>query len=190
MKAFLLSALVSSAAFGTTLIKADLGQLTRSSDAVVIGKVHAVQSRFTADGLKIVTDAEIQVSQTLKGQVEGTIVVMQPGGEVGEVGQRVAGTARFARGEEVAVFLERRGPRFFVTGMVQGKFKVEKSPDGKTWVVPPREVDADLVDPLTRQQVSADTAPMQLEVFVQKVATAAGQTAPVTPASPKGLEKR
>jgi hypothetical protein len=190
MKAFLLGALVANAAFATTLIKADLGQLTRSSDAVVIGKVNAVQSRFSSDGLKIITDAEIQVSQTLKGQVEGTIVVMQPGGEVGEVGQHVAGTARFAAGEQVAVFLEKRGTRFFVTGMVQGKFKVEKSPDGKTWVVPPREVDADLVDPLTRQQVSAETSPMQLEVFVQKVVTAAGQMAPAAPANPKGLEKR
>ena len=190
MKAFLLGALVANAAFATTLIKADLGQLTRTSDAVVIGKVVAVQSRLSSDGMKIITDAEIQVSQTLKGQVDTTVVVMQPGGEVGEMGQHVAGVAKFAAGEEVAVFLQARGHRFFVTGLGQGKWRIERGADGKAVAVPPRELGADLVDPVTRKPVAAETASLQLETFVQRVVTAAGQTAPTETAGPKTLETR
>lgn len=189
MKAFLLVGLISQAALATTLLKVDLSQLTRSSDAVVVGRVLSVQSRYSADGLKILTDAEITVTQTLKGQVEKTVVVMQPGGVVGDVGQHVAGVARFSPGEEVAVFLEKRGTRYFVTGLGQGKYRLERWSDGKTWVVP-ADVDADLVDPLTRQPVAQDKAPLLFETFVQKVVTAAGQTAPAPATGPKNLGTR
>lgn len=189
MKAFLLVGLLSQAALATTLLKVDLGQLTRSSDAVVIGRVQSVQSRFSSDGLKILTDAEISVTQTLKGQVAQAVVVMQPGGAVGDVGQHVAGVARFTPGEEVAVFLEKRGSRYFVTGLGQGKYRLERWSDGKTYAVP-ADLDADLVDPLTRQPVAQDKAPILLETFVQKVVTAAGQTAPSPGSSPKNLGTR
>ena len=190
MKAFLLVGLVAPGLLATTLVKADLAALTRSSDAVVVGRVLSVKSRFSQDRARILTDSEIAVSQTLKGQVAPTLVVMQPGGEVGEVGQRVAGVARFAVGEEVAVFLEKRGERYFVVGLAQGKWRVERSSDGKAaFAVPPAELDAELVNPVTRQPVRADATPLTLEAFAQAVVTAAGQVAPSTAPTPR-LETR
>jgi hypothetical protein len=190
MKAFLLGVLVSSAAFGTTLLKADLAWLTRNSDAVVVGKVGSVQSRFTSDQKRIMTDTEISVSQMLKGQTAASVVVMQPGGEVGDVGQHVSGVARFSPGEEVVVFLEKRGDRYFVTGLGQGKYRLERAADGKTYAMPPRDLDSELVDPITRQPTSLSSEPILFEKFVQQIVTAAGQTAPATTATPKNLGTR
>lgn len=190
MKAFLLGALLCEAALATTLVKADLASLTRQSDAVVLGQVTRVESRFTSDRQRIVTDTEIAVSQAVKGEVQKTIVVMQPGGEVGDVGQKVAGVALFTPGEEVVVFLERRGERYFVVGLGQGKYKVQRSSDGKAaYAVPPSELGATLVDPVTREHVSPESEPVRLEVFLQQVAAAAGATAPAQPAAPPKLEK-
>lgn len=190
MKAFLLGALLCEAALATTLVKADLAQLTRQSDVVVVGQVTRVGSRFTSDRQRIVTDTEIAVSQAVKGEVQKTIVVMQPGGEVGDLGQKVAGVALFTPGEEVVVFLERRGERYFVVGLGQGKYKVQRSSDGKAaYAVPPSELDATLVDPVTREHVSPESAPVLLEVFLQRVAAAAGAAAPAQPAAPPKLEK-
>ena len=190
MKAFLLGALVASTALATTLVKADLSWLTRNSDAVVVGTVGSVHSRYTADRMRIMTNSEIAVSQTLKGQVPATVVVMQPGGEVGNVGQLVSGVARFSPGEEVVVFLEKRGERYVVTGLGQGKYTLERGADGRRYAVPPKELDAELVDPVTRQPVAAETAPVPFERFAQQVVTAAGQPAPPAATGVKKLETR
>ena len=190
MKAFLLGLLFCSAAFATTLIKADLAFLTKNSDAVVVGTVGSVQSRMSGDGKRIITDSEIAVSQTLKGTVPATVVVMQPGGEVGDVGQYVSGVARFATGEEVIVFLEKRGDRFFVTGLAQGKYRVEHAADGKRYAVPAKELDAEVVDPLTHQPVAPSTTPVLFETFVQQIVAAVGQSTAPAKTAPKGLESR
>lgn len=190
MKAFLLAALVAPVALATTLLKADVATLTRGSSAVVVGKVVGSSSRFTEDKARIITDTEIAVTQTIKGEVPARVTVMQPGGEVGDVGQKVAGTARFSDGEEVVLFLEKRGARFFVTGLAQGKFTVQRSSDGKSaWALPPAGLDAELIDPVTRQPTRPDGKPVLLETLIAQIATAAGQRAP-EPGSPTKLELR
>ncbi len=181
--------LLSTAAFATTLVALDVAGLTRLSDAVVRGKVTAVEARLTRDGARIVTDATIEVAEVWKGAPGKTVVAMQPGGEVGEVGQRVEGTARFTPGEEVVVFLEARGTRWIVAGMVQGKFRVERSSDGKA--VFARQDDggeAALLDPVTRQPVvraapvlTLDALRAQVKAALPVVAPEPGGPRPLTP---------
>lgn len=167
------------AAPATTLLRVDVATLTKQADAVVVATVVGSASRRTSDGLRIVTDTELKVLQTLKGQVGDTATVMQPGGVVGDVGQHVAGVARFSPGEEVVVFLEKRGPRWFVAGMTQGKYRVERSTDGKAaFAVPARDAGATFVDPATGQESHAAPGPLKLEVLLAEIAKAAGQTAP------------
>jgi len=163
----------------TAVLGVDVDQLTRQSDLVVRGVVKSKESRWSGDGRRILTDVQIDVSEPFKGFPSRTITVQQPGGVVGDIGQRVDGMASFEPGEEVVLFLERYGPqRFQVTGAAQGKWRVERSSDGtRVYAVPDRGADAELVDasgqPLKsrlktlelselRDRVKAASAPGQL----------------------------
>lgn len=122
----------SAAAWGSTVMALDLPALAKASDTIVRGTVRSIESRLSKDGSRVVTDVTLDVQDTLKGQARQSLVVLQPGGVVGEVGQKVEGLPGFQLGEEVVVFLERRGSeRFIVAGMAQGKYRVERSSDGK-----------------------------------------------------------
>lgn len=156
--------LLSLAASATTMLRADLPELALSSDAIVHGTVRRVESRWSGDGRRIVTDVEIQVTEALKGQAGSTVLVTQPGGRVGDIGQRVSGLAAFTPGEEVVVFLERRGTRAFrVSGMAQGKYQVRRSEGGKSaMAVPEPTGDVLLLDPDTRQPTSSSRNALSL----------------------------
>ena len=135
------------------MLRVDLPELAQTADAVVHGTVRRVESRWSGDGRRIVTDVEIQVTETLKGQPGSTVLVTQPGGRVGDIGQVVNGLASFTAGEEVVVFLERRGAAApsACTGMAQGKYQVQRSADGsRALAVPEATGDALLLDPDTR----------------------------------------
>lgn len=146
--AALLAAVLWLPAGATSVIGVDLDQLTRQSDVVVHGTVKGKESRWSGDGRRILTDVQIEVRESFKGSPARTVTVQQPGGVVGDIGQRVDGLATFDVGEEVVVFLERWGTqRFQVTAAAQGKFRVERSSDGtRVFAVPDRNADADLVD--------------------------------------------
>ncbi len=191
MKRVLWSSLIGVAlpAFATTLIAMDVPALTKAADVVVRGTVVRVEPRWTLDGARIVTDAEILVSHVLKGNVVAkTVVAMQPGGVVGDVGQKVHGAASFTLGDEVVVFLERRGDRFSVVGMAQGRFSVDRS--GPEAMVRGGEETLHLVDAKTHQPVEAPVQPMslaRLEALVRESLTAVTPepTSPKRPLTPK-----
>lgn len=179
--------LLAPVASATTLLAEDLASLTRSSTAVVRGTVVASTARWTADKARIVTETTLSVRERWKGEAGATVVVQQPGGEVGEVGQLVHGVARFRPGEEVVVFLEARGPRFLVTGMLQGKFLVERSSDGKaTFARQELQGEALFIDPATRQPVHPVPTVILLDDLRARVLqlVAAQAPAPAPPALP------
>jgi hypothetical protein len=172
--------LLSLAASATTMLRADLPELAQTSDAIVHGTVRRVESRWSGDGRRIVTDVEIQVTEALKGQTGqagSTVLVTQPGGRVGDIGQRVSGLAAFAPGEEVVVFLERRGKQAFrVSGMVQGKYQVQRTGDGKSaMAVPEPTGDALLLDPDSRQPTASSLRSMTLPELKAAIRTALEQ---------------
>jgi hypothetical protein len=172
-----------SAAFGTTLIAVDIPELSRTSDVVVRGTVKSISSRWTADHARIVTDVELEVAEALKGAPEKSLTITQPGGVVGDVGQKVSGLASFQTGEEVLVFLERRGQnRFLVSGMSQGKFRIERSSDGRAvFAVPDGANDALLLDPATRESVSPRVRTLKLDELKEQVRRALKPAAPSVP---------
>jgi hypothetical protein len=183
MKTARLLLLLSLPALATTMISLDVPSMAKSADAIVQGTVTSLQPRWTQDHHRIITDVRIEVTEAIKGAPPKTLVVMQPGGVVGDVGQRVAGTAQFEAGEEVVLFLEKRGAeRFAIVGMSQGKFRVERSSDGTAaFVIPDPEAEALLVDPVTRQPVSKNSAPMKLDAFKTQIRTA--MAAPIEPST-------
>lgn len=175
--------LLSLAASATTMLRADLPELAQTSDAIVHGTVRRVESRWSGDGRRIVTDVEIQVTEALKGQAGqagSTVLVTQPGGRVGDIGQRVSGLASFSPGEEVVVFLERRGTRAFrLSGMAQGKYQVQRSEGGKSALAVPEPTgDVLLLDPDTRQPTGSSRRSLSLPELKAAIRTALEQQRP------------
>ena len=173
------SVFVASSAWATTQVAATLDSLTKGADAIVHGTVIESHARKTLDGMRIITDTRIAVEESHKGEVGAEVVVMQPGGVVGDVGQRVEGTARFSEGEEVVVFLEKRGTRFTMRGMAQGKFTVDRS-GTKPLAVPNADHAGLLVDPQTHQEVATPLAPLALDELKSRITKTlkAGPAAP------------
>jgi hypothetical protein len=180
-----LAAVSAAAVHATTLLALDVPALTKGSSVVARATVLSVSARWTKDGGRIMTDAVLEVTEPWKGAPSKQVTVMQPGGVVGEVGQLVHGTAKFTVGEDVVVFLEPRGDRFLLTGMLQGKFKVERSSDGKAvFARQELEGEAMLVDPATRQAVAPNATVLPLDTLRAQVLAAAGTKAPTEPAAP------
>lgn len=172
-------------AHATTLLFLDVPALTKGSSLVVRATVRSVASRWTKDGGRIMTDAVLDVAETWKGAPVKEVTVMQPGGVVGDVGQAVHGTVKFHAGDEVVLFLEPRGPNYLLTGMVQGRFKIERSSDGVgIFARQELENEALYLDPVTRQPVVAAGVLLPLDTLRAQVLAASGATAPVEPTRP------
>ncbi len=115
----------------TVLLFLDIPQLTRRSNVILQGKV--VGQRVVRGKEYIWTDSYVKVSETHKGKLAtGKVVVLRSlGGETPTVGMKVAGMARFKRGEEVLVFARSVGGQLLVpTGACLGKFTVYKTTKG------------------------------------------------------------
>lgn len=178
VRIFAAIALLALPASATTLLKLDLPALTRLSASIVRGTVKSSQASWNRDHTRISTAIVISVRETWKGAESSELTVTQEGGVVGDVGQLVHGTVAFKPGDEVVLFLEEHGPRFILTGMVQGVFRVS----GGT-ATQALEADAFLIDPVTRQPVAPQTLSMTVDALAQQVHRAL-QPGSSTPAGP------
>lgn len=114
---------LASSAHATSIRQLDLDALVGTADLIVLAVVGP--SHSAAIGKRFVTRVELTPERVIKGAVEGPVVVETPGGTMGGIGQRVAGSARFVEGEQVIVFLTRLAEdRYRVRGMAQGKLTV------------------------------------------------------------------
>jgi hypothetical protein len=166
-------------AAATTMLRLDLPALAQGADTVVHGTVRRVESRWSGDRRRILTDVEIQVTEALKGQPGSTVLLIQSGGKVGDIGQAVHGTASFTPGEEVVVFMERRGASAFqLSGMSQGKYQVRRASDGQSALAVPEDTQQVLLlDPDTRQATSSTRKTLTLQELKAAVRTALQQPA-------------
>jgi hypothetical protein len=160
-------------AFATTMEAMSVEQLTSASQAVVRGTVVRQLSRWNVDKTRILTETEIQVTEVLTPgvKVPSTILTIQPGGEVGDVGQKVAGTPTFSLSEDVVIFLEPRGTQFVVAGMAQGKYSV----DAQSQMAVPQLEGLELLDK-TGQRVVSRVSVLSLKELRRRVAAASAAT--------------
>ncbi len=180
-----------SPALATTMVALDVPTLTLKAEVIVRGTVRSSSAHWSGDNRRIFTQIEIDVSESLKGEPLKTLSVVQPGGVVGDVGQRVSGVASYEEGEEVVLFLSRRGPMFQTLGMAQGKFRVLRSSDGKAaFVTPDSEGDALLLDAKTHEAVAHSGQVLKLDVLKTQIreALAAPATADHPAAAPATRE--
>ncbi len=123
-------ALVPAASLATVVKALSVEQMTAIARVVVHGSVSHVEAHWDDGHRSIWTYSEIVVRETLKGTKSSTLLIKQPGGVIGAVGQQVAGAAQFTPGEEVVLFLEPAVDEpnaFVVLAMSAGKVTLEDS---------------------------------------------------------------
>ncbi|UCH84530.1 MAG: hypothetical protein JSW50_02220 [Candidatus Latescibacterota bacterium] len=104
-------------------------QMGAESTLVVRGHVATVRSFWNDSNTKILTETIVNIDESYKGEGETTARVLQLGGVVGTVRMHVHGAPTWTRGEEVVLFLESiDAASYRVSGLSQGKFKVERDP--------------------------------------------------------------
>jgi hypothetical protein len=134
----ILLALLGAALAGTTLLVPDAGatsmirlglsDMAAASSSIVHGTVVSAESRWNAERTMIVTDVRVRVAETLKGAPAAEIVLVQPGGQVGNLRTEVAGASAFLPGEETILFLAPSSAGLQVAGLAQGRFTVVADP--------------------------------------------------------------
>lgn len=131
---------VAGTAFATTMIIQDTRALVRGSSDIVVGTVQSVRSRWDARHEHIVTDVEVGISESLKGEQQ-RITLTQLGGEVDGMRLSIPGCPAFKPGEETLLFVWRDAQgRAQLNGLGQGKFEIR-------------------VDPVSRQRVLSRSLP-------------------------------
>jgi hypothetical protein len=157
----LLTLLVAGAALASTAVRLDAPALTAAATDVVDGKVVSSSSAWTGDHRRIVTHVVVEVRDTWKGSATGRITVVQPGGEVDGIGQRVSGVAPLASGERVVLFLERTGPYHRVVGLAQGVYRVVPAEGSSELRAVPASTDGlELVSPAGREPAARTAVPL------------------------------
>jgi hypothetical protein len=123
--------LLAPSARATMLVRLSLEQLSQAATVVVRGRVLTEESRWNPAHTQIVTLTTVQVSQSVKGAPPTFVTIAQPGGTVGNVHLRVAGTVYFRPQDEFYFFLEpdpAEPPRFLLVGMLQGAYRIVRDP--------------------------------------------------------------
>jgi hypothetical protein len=134
--AFLLILLLGTV-FATTIIPVSVERLAKDSSHVVEARIVSSEAKWNAQHTLIFTYTKIEVMKTLKGTAQSALVVKQIGGSAEGYTQKVAGVRYAKPGEQAVLFLRLSGPQdgtFEITGLMQGKFAVQKSANGETLV--------------------------------------------------------
>lgn len=145
--ALALGCLAPSPARATTMLDQSVAQLTASAERVVIGQVKSVRSWLDRSapasgagagaGVRVMTEATVAISETLKGPPSEPIVTLrQLGGTAGEGTERrtqhIAGYPRWREGEVVLLFLQPTDTgRLTTAGLSLGKYTLEPGTGGR-----------------------------------------------------------
>lgn len=142
----LLLAVVSLPGGASTFVKMSQKELVQDSELVVVGRVLSTNSYWEKTGTVIVTEAMIQVEETVFGDGPTVVKVLTFGGEVGGFHVEAAGFPEFEVNERVLLFLEPEQDGLArVAGYQQGQFRIVRDKAGVELAVPAYEDGAHLV---------------------------------------------
>ena len=167
----LAAVLVPSLAAGSLVQALDLAELTARAERIVVAQVASAESEWDSSGQNIHTRIEIIVEQAWKGSVAPNerLVIVQPGGTVGDIEMRVHGMPSFAPGERAVLFLAGQAATR-VVGMSQGKRPVRWDGTAKRWMAEAAEHSAVVRrDPQGRLQPVPPEPAMGLDELRQRV---------------------
>ena len=106
----------------------DLQTMVSRADNVAVVDVVSVTAAWDERHEQILSTVTLTVVESWKGTAAPAtqLVVVQPGGSVGDIVQTVFGMTRFSPGERAVVFLQGAAARAHVVGMAQGKRLVRR----------------------------------------------------------------
>jgi len=113
------------------LTSSEVKSMSQNADLIITGKVIEQNSTWNENQTRIYTKATIQVEEYLKGNNNGSsLVVTYPGGEVGDVGEMYSHMPKFEDNEEVLVFLKKdeKNADYKVYNGENGKISVINDP--------------------------------------------------------------
>ena len=119
--------LITSLAFGTTVITVDADRLVRDADQIAHVRCTGCESYRNEDGL-IVTRYRFAVLETLKGTPVQTLECVQPGGRIGNLVTVVPGLKSYRTDQELVLFLspQEAGTSYRLpVGLAQGVYRIE-----------------------------------------------------------------
>ena len=116
----------SSQAGASMAVEMSLEDMAVQSREIILGEVKDKVSFWGEDQKKIFTRISIEVSEVIKGvSIEKNLEIVQPGGEIGNIGMKVQGLANFNIGEETLLFLQKSKGDYTVVGLAQGKISIK-----------------------------------------------------------------
>lgn len=121
------------------LLPYDLADYMELSSDVIHGEVTTVESYWTDNNTRIVTDITVCVKTVVKGSqnVGGLVHFQLPTGRVGAIGRFSPDLPNFDRGEEVVLFLDCQKQGFSIMGGNAGKYAVKMDVrSGDKYVIP------------------------------------------------------
>ena len=125
----LVTVLLASMAFGSTVLRFNNWQLTKRADVILHGKCTKATPRDGKNGM-VVTDYEFEVVELLKGgdATQKTLTFTALGGKLEDHGTTISGSPTYSVGEESILFLDSVHPKTgcrTAIGLAQGKFAVK-----------------------------------------------------------------
>ena len=89
-------------------VQSQIKNLSQTADVILTGKVVEQKSQWNHGQTRISTQSTIKVDEYLKGNnIDKSIIVTTPGGEVGEVGELYTHMPRFSNDEDVLLFVKK-----------------------------------------------------------------------------------
>jgi hypothetical protein len=169
--------LVAVPAGASTFLAMTQDELVRDSAAVIQGRVLQVNSYWEKTGTVIVTEALIQVEDTVFGDVPTVVAVKTFGGRVGNFYVEAHGFPTFRVNQRVLLFLEPdQDGDMRVTGYQQGQFRISMDKAGREMAVPALDLGANLLTKDGRALPRQQTLPLDtLKDQIRAAAVRAGR---------------
>jgi hypothetical protein len=171
---FALALAVAIPAGASTFVGMTQGEMLAESEAVVQGKVLKINSFWSPSGRLIVTEAMIQVEETIVGSAPTVLTVRTAGGLVDGFVVEAHGFPKFAVGERLVLFVRNAQAEAEVVGYRQGQFRISQDTSGAEIAVPTLEKNVRLLSidgaPVARPSaVRLDTLKEQLRSQADRV---------------------
>ena len=111
-------------AFASTAQRLSEGDILNQADRIVKAILNAPgTSAWDSEHRRIYTTFSFEVEEDLAGTGDKHFDLVQPGGEVEDVGQRVDGFPSFHPGDRVVLFLRSTERGYQIVGLTQGVFE-------------------------------------------------------------------
>jgi hypothetical protein len=119
------------------VVALDLPTMVERADHVAVVDVGNVSAAWDEKHERILTTVDLTVVEAWKGPMvpAAHLRIVQPGGTVGDITQKVFGLTEWASGERALVFLRGAPTGASVVGMAQGKRVMTRDATTRRWMV-------------------------------------------------------